>query len=47
VRERRGERVGGEDKDKEVRELEEGYKNRIFEVLRGKKERWYFSVRCS
>uniref|UniRef100_I1R0Z6 DUF834 domain-containing protein n=1 Tax=Oryza glaberrima TaxID=4538 RepID=I1R0Z6_ORYGL len=31
----RGETVGGEDKDKEVRELEGGYEDEIFEVLRG------------
>jgi hypothetical protein len=47
VRERRGERFGGEDKDKEVRELEQGHKDGIFEVLRGKNEGGYFHVRWS
>jgi hypothetical protein len=38
VHERRGDGVGGEDKDQEVRGLEGGSKDGIFEVLRGKKE---------
>lgn len=38
VHERRGDGVGGEDKDQEVRGLEGGYKDGIFEVLRGIKE---------